>query len=66
MSGIVIMKHNRPDNTVPSAAMFDLLTKGKVSRAIEELDNETLRALSEAEVPAQFAQLDAIDLESKR
>lgn len=63
---VVITKHGRPHNVLISAAMFEVLTKGKVSRAMEELDNEALRALAEAEVPAQFAHLDAIDLDSER
>lgn len=63
---VIITKHGRPHNVLISAAMFDVLTKGRVARSMDELDNEALRAIAEAEVPAHYAHLDQIDLEEKR
>lgn len=59
---VTITKHDRPHTVLLSAAMFEVLTKGRVARLTTELDNDTLRAIAEAEVPAQYAHLDKLDL----
>ena len=35
----------------------------RVAERMEDLDSETLEAIAQAEVPAQFAYLDALDLD---
>jgi hypothetical protein len=35
-----------------SATMFEVLTKGRIARPVEDLDDETLRAIASASVPA--------------
>jgi len=40
--------------------MFEVLVKGRVSRPVEELDDETLNAVAESAVPTEYAGLDAM------
>ncbi len=55
---VVITKHNRPHTVLVSAALFEVLTKGRVARPVEDLDDETLRAIANSEVSPEFAHLD--------
>lgn len=41
-----------------SADYYELLTHGRIVRRIEELDEDTLQAIAQAEVPARYAGLD--------
>lgn len=59
---VIITKNGRVKNVLISAAMFEVLVKGRVARKAEELDDEALKAIASAEVPAQYAHLDAMDL----
>jgi prevent-host-death family protein len=59
---VIITKNGREKNVLISAAMFEVLSKGRVARKAEELDGEALKAIASAEVPAQYAHLDAMDL----
>ena len=59
---VIITKNGRDKNVLISAAAFETLVRGRVARRIEDLDDETLKALAAAEVPAHFAYLDKIDL----
>jgi prevent-host-death family protein len=59
---VIITKNGREKNVLISAAMFEVLMKGRVALHAEELDGEALKAIAEAEVPAQFAYLDALNL----
>ena len=47
---VVITKHDRPHSVLMSAAMFEVLTKGRVARRVEDLDDETLRAIASVAV----------------
>lgn len=60
---VIITKHDRPHTVLLSAAMFEVLTKGRVARSIEELDEEVLRGIAEAQVPAQFDYLNKLTLD---
>jgi prevent-host-death family protein len=55
---VVITKHNRPHSILVSAAMFELLTKGRVARKVEDLDLDTLAAIAGAAVPDGQVHLD--------
>jgi len=55
---VVITKHNRPHTVLMSAALFEIVTKGRIARPIEELDADTLDAIAHAEVPAGYEHLD--------
>ena len=56
----VITKHNRPHTILMSAAMFEVLTKGRVARLVEDLDDDTLKAIAGAAVPETHAALDEL------
>lgn len=57
---VVITKHNRPHTVLVSAALFDVLTKGRIARRVEELDADTLKAIAEASVPEDRAAPDSL------
>lgn len=59
---VIITKNGHPKNVLISAAAFETLIKGRVARRTEDLDEDTLKAIATAEVPAKFAYLDNIDL----
>lgn len=56
---VEITKNGRTHTVLISADYFELLTHGRIVRRIEDIDPETLRAISAAEVPAEYAHLDA-------
>jgi hypothetical protein len=55
LAPLVITKHDRPHTVLMSAALFEVLTKGRVARAVEDLDGDTLQAIANASVPAAQA-----------
>ncbi|AZO31390.1 MULTISPECIES: type II toxin-antitoxin system prevent-host-death family antitoxin [unclassified Mesorhizobium] len=55
---VAITKNGRTHTVLLSAAMFEVLVKGRVARPVEELDDETLRAIAASAVPSQFDELD--------
>jgi prevent-host-death family protein len=57
---VVITKHDRPHTVLMSAALFEVVMKGRVARKVEDLDDDTLRAIAGASVPATHAALDGI------
>jgi len=59
---VIITRNGRDRNVLISAAAFETLVRGRVARSIEDLDDETLKAIAAAEVPPHFPYLDTIDL----
>ena len=57
---VVITKHDRPHTVLVSAALFEVFTKGRVARLVEDLDDDTLKAIAGASVPETYAALDRI------
>ena len=55
-------KTNFARNVLIPAPALEALVRGRIVRRMEDLDEETLKALAAAEVPARFAYLDEIDL----
>jgi prevent-host-death family protein len=55
---VVITKHNRPHTVLMSATLFEVFTKGRVARPVEDLDDDTLKAIAGASVPETYAALD--------
>jgi len=55
---VAITKNGRAHTVLLSATMFEVLVKGRVARPIEELDDETLKAIAESAVPPQYEGLD--------
>lgn len=56
---VTITKNGRPHTVLVSAEFYQLATKGRIVRRIEDLDDDTLKAIAEAEVPDSYAYLDA-------
>ncbi len=53
---VVITKNARAHTVLMSAAFFELVMKGRVARPVEELDDDTLRAIAASAVsPAHDA-----------
>ncbi len=55
---VVITKNARPHTVLMSAAFFKLVMEGRVARPVEELDDDTLRAIAQSAVPPEYAALD--------
>ncbi|MBV9825343.1 MAG: type II toxin-antitoxin system Phd/YefM family antitoxin [Alphaproteobacteria bacterium] len=52
---VIITKRGRPRTVLMSAALFEVLIKGRVARKVEDLDAATLKAIAEASIPADDA-----------
>ena len=57
---VAITKNGRPHTVLMSAAFFEMIMKGRVARRVEDLDEDTLRAIAGSEVSAEYAGLDEI------
>jgi prevent-host-death family protein len=55
---VVITKRDRPHTVLLSAAMFEILTKGRIARKVEDIGDDTLKAIAGASVPTGYANLD--------
>lgn len=54
---VAITKNGRTHTVLMSAAFFEMVMKGRLARAVEDLDDDTLKAISKAEVAAEYAPL---------
>jgi len=54
---VAITKNGRMHTVLMSAAFFEMVMKGRLARAVEDLDDDTLKAISKAEVSAEYAPL---------
>jgi prevent-host-death family protein len=57
---VVITKHDRPHTVLMSAALFEVVMRGQVARAVEDLDDDTVKAIARSSVPATYAELDKL------
>ncbi len=57
---VAITKNGRPHTVLISAAVFEVLVKGRVARPVEDLDDDTLKAIANSSVPTEYAALDNI------
>ncbi|MCB1832780.1 MAG: type II toxin-antitoxin system Phd/YefM family antitoxin [Geminicoccaceae bacterium] len=55
---VTITKNGRDHTVLVSAAFFELATRGRMARRVEDLDDDTLAAIATAEVPPEYAYLD--------
>jgi PHD/YefM family antitoxin component YafN of YafNO toxin-antitoxin module len=55
---VAITKNGRTHTVLVSAAFFEMVMKGRVARPVEELDDDTLRAIAASEVSPEHAALD--------
>lgn len=57
-SPVAITKNGRTHTVLMSASFFEMIMKGRVARTVEELDDETLRAIANSVVAPEFSPLD--------
>jgi prevent-host-death family protein len=57
---VAITKNGRPHTVLMSAALFEVLVRGRIARPVEDLDDDTLKAIANSAVPPEFAALDKI------
>jgi len=57
---VIITKHNRPHTVLMSAALFKVFAKGRIARPVEDLDDDTLKAIAGASVSENYAHLDEL------
>ena len=57
---VTITKNGRDHAVLVSADFFNAAVNGRVARRIEDLDEATIKAIANAEVPAKFAHLDEL------
>ena len=57
---VAITKNGRPHTVLMSAAFFEMVMKGRVARPVEDLDDDTLKAIANSSVPDEYAALDKI------
>ena len=55
---VAITKNGRVHTVLMSAAFFDMVTKGRIARRIEDLDDETVNAIVQSAVPSEYDHLD--------
>ena len=57
---VAITKNGRPHTVLVSAAFFETILKGRIARFVEDLDDETVKAIANSSVPAEYAALDEL------
>jgi len=57
---VAITKNGRPHTVLISAALFEIITKGHVARAVEDLDHDTLSAIAASAVGSEHSALDTL------
>ena len=57
---VAITKNGRTHTVLMSAAFFEMVMEGRVARPVEELDDDTLRAIASSAVPEEFGHLDEL------
>lgn len=57
---VAITKNGRVHTVLMSAAFFEMVMKGRVARKVEDLDDDTLKAIAGSAVPDEFASLDKL------
>jgi hypothetical protein len=60
LAPVAVTKNGRTHTVLVSAAFFEMVVKGRVARPVEDLDDDTLKAIANASVPAEYAGLDEI------
>lgn len=58
LNPVAITKNGRVHTVLVSSTFFELLTKGRLSRKVEDLDDDTLAAIAKSAVSPEFAHLD--------
>jgi prevent-host-death family protein len=57
---VAITKNGRTHTVLMSAKLFELVTRGRIARRVEDLDDETLKAIARSAVPPEHAAPDSL------
>jgi prevent-host-death family protein len=57
---VVITKNARPHTVLMSAAFFEMVMKGRLARRVEDLDDDTLKAIAASAVSPRYEGLDSL------
>jgi prevent-host-death family protein len=57
---VAITKNGRTHTVLMSATLFELVTRGRIARRVEDLDDETLKAIARSAVPPEHAAPDSL------
>ena len=57
---VAITKNGRTHTVLMSAAFFEMVMKGRVAHRVEDLDDDTVKAIANSAVPEEFADLDQL------
>jgi len=57
---VTITKNGRAHTVLMSAVLYEAALKGRVVQLVENLDDDTLNAISKAKVPPQFDHLNEL------
>jgi hypothetical protein len=57
-SPVAITKNGRTHTVLMSASFFEMVMKGRVARSVEDLDDDTLKAIANSAVSGEHASLD--------
>jgi hypothetical protein len=59
---VIITSYGRSQTVLISAAVFEVLSRGRVAERMDDLDDDELKELAAAQVPPGYEHLDKIDL----
>jgi PHD/YefM family antitoxin component YafN of YafNO toxin-antitoxin module len=59
---VIITSYGRSQTVLISAAVFEVLSRGRIAERMEDLDDAELKDLAAAEVPSGYKHLDKLDL----
>jgi prevent-host-death family protein len=59
---VIITSYGRNQTVLISAAVFEVLSRGRIAERMEDLDDAELKDLAAAEVPSGYEHLDKLDL----
>jgi hypothetical protein len=60
LAPVAITKNGHTHSVLISAAFFEMVMKGRVARPVEDLDDDTLKAISKSEVSGEYEALNDI------
>lgn len=55
---VAITKNGRTHTVLMSAAFFDMVMNGRIARLVEDLDDDTVKAISRSSVSSEYVHLD--------
>jgi hypothetical protein len=54
---VTITKNGRTHTVLMSTAFFEMVMKGRVARRVEDLDDETMKAIAGSSVSSEYSHL---------